>query len=464
MRSSLRHILEKKKIQKHGEIKNSTLLIIAFATAFFPRLLSSFGAPSIINFVHFGTIPGAFLVAILTTRLKDRKRVSIVWELLAGLLILLATLLASALFNEAGIVNALLQFMFQAEPFMFVAALIALSLTEERIDKIHSWLLGFALFNLVLAILQSVLMPIGIYPKPKGGTIQDNITGVFGGGGGSAANYVSCNVSFYFSLYFFSQFRQFPFWVRMLPLLGALYQIQVSDSKQVFLGLVVGWALLALTKVERPVKLLAYFSVGLIAILIFSWALQNLESEFLEPYQNWVNRPIWGWTGLAVQTKFAAFRIIPSHFDSPLNWLFGLGPGHTVTRLGGWFLTKDKALQSLLMPLGATVHPASLEVWEVVNTSFLPQESTVYFPLFTWAGFWGDAGFVGVLAYLYLCSIVWRRICKDDFSKFLILSTASFGWILTQMEEPGHLLTVACLIALKWQAKSEGTGQLKVDG
>jgi hypothetical protein len=71
--------------------------------------------------------------------------------------------------------------------------------------------------------------------------------------------------------------------------------------------------------------------------------------------------------------------------------------------------------------------------------------------MFTWVGFWGDEGIFGLGAYLYLCFIVWRRICVDDFGKFLLLSTASFGFILTQMEEPGHVLTVACLLGLRWQ-------------
>lgn len=454
MADKLTVLRKNRPVEQASQIRNLTLIIIGFATAFFPRLLASFGAPSAINFVHFGAIPCAFLIVILTTKTRDRKRVEIVWELLAGISIFLTCLLASALLNEAGVVNAFLQFMFQAEPFLLLTAIVAVPASGERLRKFKHWLLGFALFNLLLAVAQSILLPIGLYPKPQGGTLADNIGGVFGGGGGSAANYVSATVSFYFSLYFFNRFRHLPTWMRVLPLLGALYQIQVSDSKQVFLALVVGWGLLTITKIEQPVRLFSYLSIGFLAVLCFSWALMNIESEILAPYQNWINRPIWGWDGLAFQTKFAAFQIIPSYFETPLHWLLGLGPGHTVTRLGGWFLRSNE-YQKLLIPLGATIHPASSEVWQVVNTSYLPQESTVYFPLFTWVGIWGDVGIVGLCAYLYLCSIVWRRICIDDFGKFLLLSTASFGWILTQMEEPGHLLTVACLLAIRWQDSKE---------
>ena len=433
--------------QRKASIKNSTLILIGFATAFFPRLLSSFGAPSPINFVHFLVVPIAFGVVLTTTRITNPKQIKIVWSLLTGLGILLVCTLTSALINEASAINLFLQYILQAEPFLLLVAIMAIPFVGKSLSRFRNYLLGFALFNLLLAIAQSILLPMGIYPKPSGGTLQDNITGVFGGGGGSAANYVSCTVSFYFALYFFNRFKHLSLWVRILPLLAAVYQIQVSDSKQVFLALAAGWGLLVATKVEKPVRMLGYASLGLIAVLGFAWALLNLESDFLQPYQNWVNRPIWGWHGLAAQTKFAALEIVPSYFETPLNFLFGLGPGHTASRLGGWIL---RDYEELLVPLGATLHPASADFWRVVETSYLPQESTVYFPLFTWIGIWGDLGILGLGSYLYLCSVVWRKLCLDDFGKFLLLSSASFGFILTQMEEPGHMLSVACLLGLCW--------------
>ncbi|MEM9219279.1 MAG: hypothetical protein AAGD25_33710 [Cyanobacteria bacterium P01_F01_bin.150] len=435
--------------QKSGQIKNSTLILVAFATAFFPRFFSYFGAPSIIDFGHFIVIPIVLLIAVLTSRVTDRQRIGVVWELLIGILLFLICMTVSALLNQAGIINLALQFTFFAEPFMLLAAIAAIPMLGNRLEKFQYWLMSFALINLLLALAQSVLIPIGIYPK-KGGTDEDAITGVFGGGGGSAANYVSCTVSLYFAIYFLTSFKQIPLWIRVLPFLGALYQIQISDSKQVFLALAVGWVILMMTKVEKPVNLLVYWAGAFIGAIVLGWILANVESEFLKPYQNWTNRPIWGWDGLAAQTKFAVWHIAPPYFKSDLNWLFGLGPGHTVTRLGGWVLNRS-SLKNLLLPLGATIHPVSLDAWAVIEGTYLPQESTIFFPMFTWIGMWGDLGFVGVAAYIYLGFITWKRFCVDDFGKFLILSTASFGCILTQMEEPGHMLTVACLLALRWQ-------------
>lgn len=452
MQSRLAVFESNKAEQDPGKIRNSNLILFGFASAFFPRLLDTLGAPSIINFVHFGIIPLAVLITLYTTKARDQKRIQIVWQLLTGMAIFLIVMLASSILNGAGIVNISLQFMFQAEPFMLLAAMIAMPLSGQQLERFKYWVLGFALFNLLLAIAQSILLPLGIYPKPTGGTLEDNIGGVFGGGGGSAANYISCTVSFYFSVYFFNQFKNLALWMRILPLVSAIYQIQASDSKQVFLALAAGWGLLAITKVERPVRLLVYVTIFVVFVVAFGWALLNVEAEILRPYQNWIDRPIWGWDGLAIRTKLAAFRIIPTHFVSPLNWLVGLGPGHTVTRLGGWVM-RDYA--SLLGPLGATIHPSSAEVFAVVRNTYLAQESTIYFPLFTWAGIWGDLGVVGVCAYLFICFIIWHNVCVDDFGKFMLLSTAVFGCILTQMEEPGHMLTVVCILAIRWQEHRE---------
>ena len=214
---------------------------------------------------------------IVTTKTRDRKKIKLVSQLLVGIGILLISILASAVINGAGIANVALQFMFQAEPFMLLAAMLSMPLSEDRLKTLRYWLLGFALFNLLLAIAQSILLPMGIYPKPEGGTLEDNIGGVFGGGGGSAANYIAATVSIYFGIYFSNHFKQLALWIRVLPILGALYQTQASDSKQVFAGLAVGWGLLAISKVEKPVRLFTYLSIGLISVLIFRWALLNLD-------------------------------------------------------------------------------------------------------------------------------------------------------------------------------------------
>ena len=197
---------------RDGYIRNSTLILFGFCSAFFPRLLSQLGAPSVINFAHFGILPSVCLITIVTSQIRDRKAISLVYQILTGIFIFLICTLISAVLNQVGLVNVALQFMLHAEPFMLLAAMLCIPLSGERLQVFKYWLLGFALFNLLLALAQSILLPMGIYPKPQGGTLEDNIGGVFGGGGGSAANYVSATVSIYWGMYFFNHFKQLPLW------------------------------------------------------------------------------------------------------------------------------------------------------------------------------------------------------------------------------------------------------------
>lgn len=438
---------ERTHYKQKESIGNATLILAAFATAFFPRLFTYFGAPSPLNFVHFLVIPVVSWIAIATTKITNRRQVSFFQELLFASGILFTATLASTIITQAGVANMLLQYMLLAEPFILLLGIIAIPLTGKRLEQFRTWIIGFGLSNLGLALAQSVLMPIGLYPR-RGGTLQDNIAGVFASGSGSAGNYISCTVSIYFALYILNFSKTFPSWLKYTIVAASFYQAYISDSKQVLLGLLVGFFLTALSRVENPGKVLKYLIPLIIFVAVLIWALKNPDIHFLSAYRNWTNRAhLYSFEGDAFQTKTAAFRIIPTHYDSALNWLFGLGPGHSVSRLGGWMIKK---YADLLAPLGVTLHPASEEVFQVVYDGWIAQESTIFFPLFTWAGIWGDLGFVGLFAYLYVCTVIWKGSCKDDVCRFMVLSTAVLGFMLTQMEEPGQMLTVVCLLGLRW--------------
>jgi hypothetical protein len=366
-------------------------------------------------------------------------------------------MLASALINQAGVVNVLLEFMFLGEAYIFLIGIIAIPLVGKSLQKFRYWICAFCFSNLGLALIQSVLLPIGLYPGARGGQLwTDNTAGVFASPGGSAGNYISATVSIYFSFYFLQNFPNVPKWMRVLTVVLALYQTYVSDSKQIFVALFVGWLLVVWTNMKQPGKVLLYlFPIVIIAVL-FYWALVNTDWEFLDPYRNFtINRTnLYGPDGEGTLLKTAAFRIIPSFFTSPLNWFLGLGPGHTASRLGGWVLND---YGSLLKPLGATSHPASGEFWKLIQSpaGWPARESTMWFPMFTWVGLWGDLGLIGLVAYLYNGAVLWLRMSVDNFCKFLILSTVVLGFILTQMEEPGQMLTIACFLGLRWHEEQE---------
>ena len=122
-----------------------------------------------------------------------------------------------------------------------------------------------------------------------------------------------------------------------------------------------------------------------------------------------------------------------------------------------------KEYSELLEPLGSTRHLASRAVWQAVGASWIGDQSSMFSPLFGWAGLWGDLGFLGVAVYAYLAVVVWRYICVDDISKLILLSVFVFGLIFSQIEEPGYMISVAMLIGLQWQ-EAQGNNYQKNRG
>jgi hypothetical protein len=83
----------------------------------------------------------------------------------------------------------------------------------------------------------------------------------------------------------------------------------------------------------------------------------------------------------------------------------------------------------------------------------LGDQSSLFSPLFGWAGIWGDLGLLGLGTYLYMAILVWRYVCVTDTSKYLMLTVFVFGMIFSQLEEPGYTLIIASMIGLDWQYK-----------
>lgn len=426
--------------EKKAFIQNSMLIVVAFATTFFPRIISSIGIPKIINFAHFPIVFLACTIVIIKTKVKDRNQVSIAKSLIVGIFILLVVMIASTIINKAGLINLFLAFMMLVEPFLLLIAIICVPISITIIRRLKVWLLGFACINLFLAFAQHILITIGILRVTQM-TAWDNVQGVFYLSG--AGHVVSASVSMSFAIYYFISAKTAPIWLRISIVLAAFIQLVLAEARQVIVVLMIAWFILILVKINDIKTTLQYLIGAALIVYALFWCMQNLEA--FATFNTWIRPGYYGPDGEATLLKTGAFRIIPSYYESQLNWLFGLGPGHTVGRLGGWIL---KDYYALLAPLGATIHPASEAVWVTWRWSLL--DSSFFSPLFGWAGIWGDLGFLGLGAFLYLCSIVWRRVCLDDFSKFMMLTILIFGLIFTQMEEPGYMLSVASLIGLRW--------------
>lgn len=420
---------------KQVYLRSSTLALLAFSTVFFARTMEALGAPSLINFAHFAFVPVACGFGLCTMRIRDRQQISAIKSMLAALAVFFIVNLISAFLNGAGLINVILSFLLFTEPFMMLMAITSLSLSGDRIQQLKNWVAIFALYNLALVY----------YQKYAVGVINaDYLYGAFFSVAGAT---VSSIVSLIFAIYFLSSEKTRPLWIRLAVVGAAFWQIIISDTKLVLGSFIIGFILFSISKVNA--KSLIYMVFGAFLLLLFFWSLDNVP--LLAPYALWINPDeMTNFDSEFYRAKLMAFKQVPEYYSSPIGYIFGLGPGHGVSRLGGWMMEK---YSYLLDPIGAT-HPflemrvdimydAALESRKVIGTA-------MYGPLFSWAGLWSDLGIAGVVSYAFIWVTAWRCYCLHDFSRLLVMAILVTGLFPGYLEEPGSLLFTTFVIGLWW--------------
>jgi hypothetical protein len=431
-------------MKRKAYVKNSFLIILTFCSIFYARIVATTIRFSLLNLLHFAVVPAVCAIALTTTRIRDPQQISLCLSFLVGLVVLFGVTIISALWNHAGLINAISSFMMLGEPFMFLLAMTCLPASIQIFVKMKNFLYWSVLINFLLASAQKPLIDAGrIDAQGLNGT--DGCGGVFFGS--NAGGYVSTSVSLVFALYLFRD-RTKPLWLRIAVALAALWQLLFSDSKQLILAYGVGWFLLILVNSKDIVKALKLVIGLALVIIVGIWCATNVD-EF-RGFTSWARPELFGSDGLAWHAKFYSIRLILNHYQSPFNWLLGLGPGHTVSRLGGWFL-RDYA--ALFGPLGSTSTSIGQSTGDFVGSFWLTTGSTFFSPFWGWAGIWGDLGFLGLGSYLYLAYLTWKHFCWNDILKVTILNVFVLGFIFTQMEEPGYMIFIAFMLGLSWQER-----------
>ncbi|MGB5631499.1 MAG: hypothetical protein WBM44_13480 [Waterburya sp.] len=425
---------------------NTNLIILAFSLVFYGRIFTTLTPlPSILVHAHFVIVPFVLWIAVVTTPTKNPQQVELVHSLLLGLFIFFVAILASALCNQAGFINAVASFMMLGEPMMFLATIVCIPMSRKSFTRIQQWFVVSVLINFILAAVQKPLIDAGKLDG-YGFDGTDGCGGVFYVSG--AGNYVSASVSIACALYFLVNGKNFPLWVRITAILAASWQLLFSDSKQLVFAYSLAWVLLIVFNFQDVGKTIKLLLGIMITGFIFFWCVQNLEA--FSAFSAWARADLYAEGGDAWFTKFYSVKAILAEFKSPVNWLFGLGPGHTVSRLGAWFM---QDYQWILEPLGATTTSIGMQSREFINSFWLAYSSSLFSPIFGWAGIWGDIGLIGLSAYIYLAYLIWQHFGLDNSLKITLLATLVLGFIFTQIEEPGYMISLALLLGLAWQKK-----------
>lgn len=424
-------------------VKTSSLVMFGLATAFFPRFIAAVGVPSVVNFIHFACI--SLIFGLTLPRIKTKLRIDISKVILLGLFSLLVLITASAYLNNAGLINIVIDFLLLAEPFMLLIAIIGIHMSSADVEKIRFWVMVFAFANLLLALVQYFVLGLRFNP--------DDIKGVFLNQG--AGHHVGGAVSMTAAVYFFIDSKIRSMWIRILGTVAFMSQVYpLSDSKQVIAVFVASLVILSFTKFKSIAKALQYLTLTVVVVSTVLWVATNVLKLY------WVKLDL-------IQSgfiqKFSVFSVFALSYHSPLNWLFGLGPGHTIGRLG--LLLPD--YYEYLQPLGATISPVTEAVQQAgeANWQSAVSGSSMWSLTFSWAGIWGDLGLLGLVAYLCLWVFVWYRLCLDDLSKFFVITILMFGAIFNWIEEPGYMLFVASILGMRWQEhqiKTENNLNLKL--
>lgn len=394
-----------------------------------PRPLTYLGLPFFVNFLHFFFVFALYLIVLVfPVRSYD--------QFFPRLALLFVVICMSAILNGAGVINIFLDFLLLSEPFMILALMTRLSWSPSQTYKLTRLVFYLMLLHLVFAYVQFLFL----------GADSDDVKGLFVAMG--AGHHVGGAVALSAALFFFASFPPQAVFKRLV-LPGLLATIVVlADAKQVILVFGISLGIIAILGMESLVVLRATKAFQSFKFTIFPAALMLVIFPFAvspDVVERFISNMLDGF-----EHKISVFSILWSFNDSGLNALFGFGPGHTIGRLA-YLMPK---YWHILVGLGPTRTPITNAIVFAEYAHWITGTytgSSLYSLRFSWAGIWGDLGVAGVLSYMALWVLVWKRFCGDLLSKFFVCNILVFGLVFSWLEEPGYMGLVAILIGLRWQ-------------
>lgn len=409
--------------------RSSLLALVPFMSAMFARIFPSVGLPGITKFMHFSLTLVCFVI-ILPHINSERSK-----TLLYGLILLLWAIAVSALINSAGLINVILDYLILSEPFILLILVINPRMSQQSVKRWRLCLVALVLVHSAMAYYQFVTV---------GFVNPDFVKGLFLEQG--AGHHVAGAIALTAAIYLWARLEA-PIPIRLMICLLLTGVVIISDSKQVVAVFLLSLCA-NLLAAQRSLKVIVRYSVlGLLAMGVFFIAAYTIFPALLLGTQ--LDRIS---DGLAI--KASIVPLIISNYTSPLNWVFGLGPGHTVGRLAELLPDYFRELERF----GATISPTTQSAVYLRESNYLSQMtagakagSSLWSPFFSWAGNWGDLGILGVGIYLSLWIFVYRTFCIDDVSRFFLFNVLIFGLVFGWIEEPGYILFVAAIIGINWQ-------------
>ncbi len=402
----------------------------AVLAATLSRFVASISGAHFLNFLHYPLVIGGLVVALAKGSYSSLAR-----PLGIGLLgFLLINFLSWAL-NGGELLRPVANSLVFAEPFALIYVMLMAPPTERIAGILWNLILGIALLQ----------VPLGAWQWTHKGRNPDFVQGTFveSGTGAHVAGGVAL-LGVMIAICKGSVLRDLRSKAFFFAIAVPLFWLSVrADAKQAIFCFLPGvfWAILCSTRVN-PLKLI----VPVLFMAIAFYAAFNLYA----PLRQIEDR---GLLSAGAGQKLAGLSAISSKLSNhPYSWLFGLGPGNTLSRVA--LLTPDIDLsdKSSVALLGLKTSPITLELVRDTRSSYLAS-SSAFSSIASWLGLLGDLGCLGVLVYLSMVRSLWAGLSRDRnwqsaSSKGAIIMTGLLGGVYIWLEEPGFTLVVAMMTGL----------------
>jgi hypothetical protein len=169
----------------------------------------------------------------------------------------------------------------------------------------------------------------------------------------------------------------------------------------------------------------------------------------------------WNTVSHGLEGKSGAFFIIVEKVSHTFSgWLFGLGPGNSVSRVALMAMEDYIRADSPVTFLGLTMAPTTAEIWEMTFSNAFFARSSVWSGISSWFALFGDLGLAGLLAYLWMSWMIWRDLgnastWQRSVAKSVMIMTGLLGGIYSWLEEPGFTFPIALIVGLGLLSKGD---------
>ncbi len=405
------------------------LLLVGLGILFVSRPMSFFGAPAILNFLHFVIFPSAWILNIMATGRLSRLDL--------GIVVFLFFVFLSAVLNAAGAGNVVLGWLLLVEPFMVLSVITARAWGPGHV-RLFWWLL-FAILMLNVLVSHVQYFALGLR--------HDDVKGIFPGL--HAGHHVHGAMILAALSIFWHQIRFKGRLGSVLVAALALPVVVFADAKQAVGAFIL--AILFLVAYQTRIykffipsgrgdkKFLAYWVAALAVGAFVAFILLATN----------IGKAHFGALYVGILHKLVGLPITLRETDSFLNILFGMGPGHTFSR----FAFMIPKFSGILGPV-VTTSPITQDIWIAKESFYFSKTgggSSIFSPFYSLGGTLGDLGLLGFASYMWLWLIVWIRYCKDDPSALLVVFALVLGGIFLWLEEPQFAIYLVALIGLSVQ-------------